>query len=154
MNLMFHKMWGIPRLAQNRLASKEGLCSTESISKPLNSISVILWNLPSWINITTLCMLHTFRCTGTLLHIMHVAYLPLYQYAVTHFTLLLMKHLFLIICKQCEHAVHNRVLLLFDTCLCALCVSQFLVYPAFRVLKYKTPVLGSSWNANNRITEG
>jgi hypothetical protein len=67
MNIMFHKMWGIPWLA-----SKEGLCSTESVSKPLNSISVVSWNLQSWSNIATLRMLHTFSCTGMVLHISHV----------------------------------------------------------------------------------
>jgi len=63
-------------------------------------------------------------------YIMHVAYLRLYRYGVTRFALTLMKQLFLIMCKQFKCAVHNRVLLLFDTCLCAPCASQFLTYPA------------------------
>jgi hypothetical protein len=29
MNFLFHKMWGISGLAENRLASQEGLCSME-----------------------------------------------------------------------------------------------------------------------------
>ena len=33
MNIGFHKMQGISRLAENRLASQEGLCSTEQVSK-------------------------------------------------------------------------------------------------------------------------
>jgi len=71
-NIMFHKMWGIPWLAENWLASTEGLCSMESVSKPLKSVSVMSWNLVSWSNIATLRTLRTFSCTGMVLHISHI----------------------------------------------------------------------------------
>ena len=85
---------------------------------------------------------------------MQATYLRLYWCGVTHCALRLMKQLFLIICKQYKCAAHNSILLLFDTCLCALRTSQFLTYPASRVFKYKTPVLGSSWNVSHSISEG
>jgi hypothetical protein len=78
----------------------------------------------------------------------------LYWYGVIHFTLILILQLFLIICKQHKHAASDTVVLLFDTCLCALRTTQFPTAPTIRVCKLKTPVLGSSWNVNHRITEG
>jgi hypothetical protein len=73
MNIMFHKMRGIPGLAENWLASKEGLCSTVSQQTSEFHIRCVV----------KLAVLKQ-HC-----YIMHVVYLQLYWHGVTHFARIL-----------------------------------------------------------------